>query len=374
MVVAQFSISIILVICTLIVYRQIQFARSRPVGYDRERIISMDMKSDDFYGKYDLLRTELKKTGAVTEMSESMGRVTEIASNNGGFEWKGMDPNMKQDFGTITVTPSYGKTIDWKLIVGRDFSDNTVGDSSGVILTESAAKIMGLKNPIGENIRWTFWVTHESKNYTVLGVVKDMVMESPYEPVKPTIFFIKSLNGGVGWINIKIANIPMAEALTKIETVFRKIIPSAPFEYKFVDEEYARKFKAEQLVGRLATVFGVLAVFISCLGLFGLVSFVAEQRIREIGIRKILGASVFNLWQLLSTRFVMLVTISFLIASPIALVIMHEWIQKYTYRTNLSAWIFIMTGLGALGITIFTVSFQSIKAALSNPVNNLRTE
>ncbi len=374
MVVAQFSISIILVICTLIVYRQIQFARSRPVGYDRERIISLDMKSDDFYGKYDLLRTELKKTGAVAEMSESMGRVTEIASNNGGFEWKGMDPNMKQDFGTITVTPSYGKTIDWKLTVGRDFSDNTVGDSSGVILTESAAKIMGLKNPIGENIRWTFWVTHESKNYTVLGVVKDMVMESPYEPVKPTIFFIKSLNGGVGWIHIKIANIPMAEALTKIETVFRKIIPSAPFEYKFVEEEYARKFKAEQLVGKLATVFGVLAVFISCLGLFGLVSFVAEQRIREIGIRKILGASVFNLWQLLSTRFVMLVTISFLIASPIALIIMHEWIQKYTYRTNLSAWIFIMAGLGALGITIFTVSFQSIKATLSNPVNNLRTE
>ena len=374
MVVAQFSISIILIICTLLVYRQIQFAKSRPVGYDRARIISMNMKSDDFYGKYDLLRTELKKTGAVTEMSESMGRITEIGSNNGGFEWKGMDPKQSQNFGTITVTPSYGKTIDWKLIEGRDFSDNDISDSSGVILTESAVKIMGLKNPVGENIRWTFWVTHESKNYTVLGVVKDMVMQSPYEPVLPTIFFIKSLNAGVDWIDIKIANMPMAEALPKIENVFRKIIPSAPFEYQFVDEEYARKFKSEQLVGRLATVFGVLAVFISCLGLFGLVSFVAEQRIREIGIRKILGASVFNLWQLLSIRFVMLVSISFLIASPLALMIMHEWIQKYSYRTNLSPWIFIMAALGALGITIITVSFQSIKAALSNPVNSLRSE
>jgi len=374
MVVTQFSISIILVICTLVVYRQIQFARSRPVGYDRERIITMNMKSDDFYGKYDLLQTELKKTGAVTEMSESMGRVTEIGSNNGGFEWKGMNPKLPQDFGTITVTPSFGKTIDWKVIEGRDFSANSISDSSAVVLTESAVKIMGLKNPIGENIRWTFWVTHESKNYTVLGVVKDMVMESPYEPVKPTIFFIKSLNAGVGWINIKIANMPMAEALPKIERVFRKIIPSAPFEYQFVDEEYAGKFKAEQLVGRLATVFGVLAVFISCLGLFGLVSFVAEQRIREIGIRKILGASVFNLWQLLSTKFVMLVTISFLIASPLALMIMHEWIQKYSYRTNLSAWIFIMAGLGALAITIVTVSLQSFKAALSNPVTSLRSE
>ncbi len=374
MVVTQFSISIILVICTLLVYRQIQFAKNRPVGYDRDRIISMNMKSDDFYGKYDLLRTELKKSGAVTEMSESMGRVTEIGSNNGGFEWKGMDPKLPQNFGTITVTPSFGKTIDWKLIEGRDFSDNDISDSSGVILTESAAKIMGLNNPVGENIRWTFWVTHESKNYTVLGVVKDMVMESPYAPVMPTIFFIKSLNGGVGWINIKIGDMPMAEALPKIETVFRKIIPSAPFEYQFVDEDYAKKFKAEQLVGRLATVFGVLAVFISCLGLFGLVSFVAEQRIREIGIRKILGASVFNLWQLLSTRFVMLVSISFLIASPLALMIMHEWIQKYSYRTNLSPWIFILAALGALGITIITVSFQSIKAALSNPVESLRME
>ena len=374
MVVTQFSISIILVICTAMVYRQIQFARSRPVGYDRERIISLNMKSEDFYGKYDLLRTELKKTGAITEMSESMGRITELGSNNGGFEWKGMDPKLPQDFGTITVTPSFGKTINWKVISGRDFSDNSISDSSAVILTESAVKKMGLKNPIGENIRWTFWVTHESKNYTILGVVKDMVMESPYDPVKPTIFFIKSLNGNVGWINIKIANLPMAEALPKIESVFRKIIPSAPFEYKFVDEEYAGKFKAEQLVGKLATVFGVLAVFISCLGLFGLVSFVAEQRIREIGIRKVLGASVFNLWQLLSGRFVMLVSISFLIASPLALLIMHEWIQKYNYRTNLSASIFILAGLGALGITILTVSFQSIKAALSNPVESLRME
>ena len=158
MVVAQFSISIILVICTALVYRQIQFARSRPVGYDRERIITMNMKSDDFYGKYDLLRTELKKTGAVAEMSESMGRVTELGSNNGGFEWKGMDPKMPQNFGTITVTPSFGKTINWKLISGRDFSDNSISDSSGVILTESAVKIMGLQHPVGENIRWTFWV------------------------------------------------------------------------------------------------------------------------------------------------------------------------------------------------------------------------
>ena len=374
MVVVQFSISIILVICTIVVYRQIQYARNRPVNYDREQLITMEMKSDDFYGKYDLLRAELKKTGVVTEMSESMGQVTSLASNNGGFEWKGMDPNLKQDFGTLAVTTEHGKTVGWQIIQGRDFSQNYATDSSGVIMNESAAKFMGLRNPVGENIRWKFWVTDEVRNYTVLGVIKDMVMESPYEPVKPTLFFLKSLNGGVNWINIKIAKTNTADALQKIETVFKKIIPSAPFEYKFVDEEYAQKFAAEERMGKLASFFGVLAIFISCLGLFGLISFVAEQRTREIGVRKILGASVFSLWQLLSRHFVVLAGISFVIATPFAWYFMHEWIQKYEYRTVISWWIFILVGAGALLITLCTVSFQSIRAALTNPAVSLRSE
>ena len=161
MVVAQFSISILLVICTIVVYRQIQYARNRPVNYDRERLITMEMKSDDFYGKYDLLRSELKNTGVVTEISESMGQVTSLASNNGGFEWKGMDPNLKQDFGTLAVTTEYGKTVGWQILQGRDFSRSFATDSSGVMMNESAAKFMGLKNPVGENIRWKFWVTDE---------------------------------------------------------------------------------------------------------------------------------------------------------------------------------------------------------------------
>ena len=374
MVVAQFSISIILVICTIIVYRQIQYARNRPVNYDREQLITMEMKSEDFYGKYDLLRAELKNTGVVTEMSESMGQVTSLASNNGGFEWKGMDPNLKQDFGTLAVTTEHGKTVGWQILRGRDFSRNFATDSSCVIITESAAKFMGLKDPVGENIRWKFWVTDEVKNYTVLGVIKDMVMESPYEPVKPTMFFLKSLNGGVNWINIRIGHAGTADALQKIETVFKKIIPSAPFEYKFVDEEYAKKFAAEERIGNLATFFGILAIFISCLGLFGLISFVAEQRTKEIGIRKILGASVFSLWQLLSRHFVFLTGISFLIATPVAWYCMHEWILKYHYRTDISWWVFIITGAGALLITLCTVSFQSIRAALLNPANTLRSE
>ncbi|HLA57729.1 MAG TPA: FtsX-like permease family protein [Puia sp.] len=374
MVVTQFSISILLAICTIVIYRQIHYARNRPVNYDRERLITLEMKSADFYGKYDLLRSELKKTGSVTEMSESMGQVTSLASNNGGFEWKGMDPNLKQDFGTLAVTTEHGKTVGWQILQGRDFSRNFATDSSGVIMNESAAKFMRLKNPVGKNIRWKFWVTDEVKNYIVLGVIKDMVMESPYEPVKPTLFFLKSLNGGVNWINIKIAKTNTADALQKIETVFKKIIPSAPFEYKFVDEEYAQKFAAEERIGKLATFFGILAIFISCLGLFGLISFVAEQRTREIGVRKILGASVFSLWQLLSRHFVILAGISFLIATPLAWYFMHEWIQKYNYRTGIPWWIFLLTGAGAIAITLFTVSFQSIRAALTNPAVSLRSE
>ncbi len=178
----------------------------------------------------------------------------------------------------------------------------------------------------------------------------------------------------MNWINIKIARTNTADALQKIETVFKKIIPSAPFEYKFVDEEFAQKFAAEQRIGNLATFFGILAIFISCLGLFGLISFVAEQRTKEIGVRKILGASVFSLWQLLSRQFVFLTGISFLIATPFAWYFMHEWIQKYNYRTGIPWWIFLLTGAGAMAITLFTVSFQSIRAALMNPAVSLRTE
>ena len=185
-----------------------------------------------------------------------MGQVTSLASNNGGFQWKGMDPNLKQDFGTLAVTTEHGKMIGWQIIQGRDFSRYFATDSSGVIINESAAKMMGLRNPVGENIRWKFWVTDEVKNYTVLGVIKDMVMESPYEPVKPTMFFLKSLNGGVNWINIRIGRVGTADALQKIETVFKKIIPSAPFEYKFVDENMHKNslLKNEQVNWRHSLV------------------------------------------------------------------------------------------------------------------------
>jgi ABC-type antimicrobial peptide transport system permease subunit len=200
-------------------------------------------------------------------------------------------------------------------------------------------------------------------------------MESPYEPVEPTLFFVKALNGGVNWINIRInPAVAMSQALPKIENVFKKLVPTAPFDYKFVDQDYASKFAAEERISKLVGFFAVLAIIISCLGLFGLASFIAEQRTKEIGVRKVLGASVFNVWQLLSKDFVLLVLLSFFIATPIAYYFMHEWLQNYQYRADLSWWIFAAAGAGALMITLLTVSFQAIKVAIANPVKSLRTE
>ena len=374
LVVLQFTVSVALIICTVVIYRQLQFAKNRPVGYDREGLIMIDMRSDDFYGKYHLIRNELLNTGVVSEMSESMGKLTEVVSGNNGFDWKGKDPNKDESFGTLAVTHEHGKTVGWQFISGRDFSSKFVSDSSGVVINEAAAKYMGLTEPVGETITWK-WRDDRPVAYTVLGVIRDMVMESPYDPVEPTMFFVKPLNGGVSCINIRVkTGVAMGKALPAMEQVFKKLIPTVPFEYEFVDEDYAMKFEAEERIGKLAAFFAILAVFISCLGLFGLVSFVAERRTKEVGIRKVLGASVFEVWRLLSTEFAQLIIISLIIAAPAAYYFMHNWLQDYQYRADLAWWIFASAGAGALLIALVTVSFQAIKAAIANPVKSLRTE
>ncbi|AYQ34853.1 permease prefix domain 2-containing transporter [Runella sp. SP2] len=373
LVVFQFTISVTLIISTIVVYRQVQFAKNRPVGYTREGLLMLAMKSDAFSGKHEILRTELKNTGAVSEISASMGRMTQVSSNNDGLEWKGKKPEQDKSFSTLTVSHEHGKTVGWQFVKGRDFSRKYATDSSGIVINEAAMKYMGLQNPLGETISWKF--RENTAYFQVIGIIKDMVMESPYEPVKPAIFYIKPINGKPNWLNVKInPSVSISQALPKIEAVFKKIVPTVPFDYTFVDEEYNAKFKAEERIGKLATFFAVLAIFISCLGLFGLASFVAEQRTKEIGIRKVLGASVVGLWQMLSKDFVVLVIISCLISAPISYYFMEGWLQKYTYRTSISWWIFGLTSIGALTITLLTVSFQAIKAALINPVKSLKSE
>jgi putative ABC transport system permease protein len=368
LVVLQFSVSTTLIIGTIIVYRQIQYAKSRPVGYTREGLFSVVMSTPEIYSaNYNALRSDLINTGVVEDMAESGSAPTEVENTAAGFDWKGKDPNANPNFGVISVTHDFGKTLGWKITAGRDYSRNFVTDSNAVILNESAARLTGLKDPVGELIKFN------NQNLTVVGVVKDMVMQSPYTPILPTIFFLNYRL--VNFITVRIkTNFPVQEALSKIEPVFKKYNPGSPFVYQFTDEVYARKFSDEQRLGRLATVFAILAIFISCLGLFGLASFVAGQRSKEIGMRKVLGASVFNVWGLLSKEFVTLVIISLVVAIPIAYYFMHNWLQNYQYRTEIPWWIFMAAGAGALIITLVTVSFKAIKAALANPVKSLRSE
>ncbi|MBD2700717.1 ABC transporter permease [Spirosoma sp. BT702] len=366
LVVVQFTVSITLIIGTIIVFQQIQHAKNRPVGYDRSNLLQT-FTSPGTNGKYEPLRDDLLKTGVVYEMSQSSSPTTGVWSNQIGFEWEGKDPKSLPLFGIVGCTHHFGKSIDWKILEGRDFSKDFSTDTSAFVLNEAAVKLTGLKNIVGKTIRYN------EKPMQVVGVIKDMVMESPYEPIKPTIFLVRYDWSNV--INIRLKpNTPVDEALQKLKAVFKKYDPDTPFDFKFTDQEYDAKFRTEERVGKLARVFAVLAIFISCLGLFGLASFMAEQRIKEIGVRKVLGASVFSLWGLLSKEFVRLVILSFLIATPIAWYFLDDWLQHYDYRTTISWTIFVLSGLGATVITLLTVSYQAIRAALVNPVKSLRSE
>ena len=366
LVIIQFTVSVALIIGTMIIYRQIQHAANRPVGYTREGLITVDMNTPDFYGHYDALRNDLLETGAVDNMAESNSAPTQVWSNN-FVDWKGKDPNINVSPGTIAVTHDFGNTIGWTIKEGRDFSRSFATDTFAFILNESAVKMTGFKNPVGKTIRW------QNQEHMIVGVVKDMVMESPYQPIRPTIFHLNPSWARLITLRIK-PGISIKEGLNKIEPVFRKYNPGSPFVYKFTEEEYAKKFSDEKRLSNLTTVFAILAIFISCLGLFGLASFVAEQRTKEIGIRKVMGASVFNLWRLLSNDFVILVIVSCAIAIPLTWYFLNEWLQQYEYRTAISWWIFAAAGFGALVITLLTVSFHAIKTAIANPVKNLRTE
>lgn len=373
LVVIQFSVSVILIVGTLVVYRQIQYARERPVGYERASLIMISMNDPGFVGKNRVLRNELLHTGVVAEVSASSGPLTSTLNTTGGYEWQGKDPNFHAVFAVCEVTPEFGKTVEWEIIAGRDYSDNFSDSINSIIISEAAAEYMGMEDPIGKELSDVD--EHGTKKWTktIIGVVKDLITESPYEPVRQTLYIYEKNASSV--LNIKIdALVSPHVALPKIKQTIEKIVPSALFDYKFVDEEYAQKFGQEERVGKLSAAFSILAIFISCLGLFGLASFIAEQRTKEIGIRKVMGASVSNLWRLLTVEFVVLVIISFFFAIPLGYYFMNSWLRQYKYHTEIPLWVFLVTCLGALVIALLTVSFQAIKTASMNPVKNLRSE
>lgn len=362
----QFTVSVVLIIGTAVVYLQIQHAKSRPLGYDSNGLVSVPV-SKELHDHFEAIRTELKDKGAIIEMAEAASPITEQWASSSRFEWRGKDPSLSVDFPFYSISTDYGKTIGWNIVQGRDFSRERLSDSSAMILNKAAADYMGFKDPVGETVIWG------GDKYDVVGVVENMIIRSPYAEVTPTIFVLASdvQNFLVFRLN---PGMPAKESLALIEPLYKKYNPDHDFNYEFSDVAYARKFGNEERVGTLATTFACLAIFISCLGIFGLSSFTAEQRTKEIGVRKVLGASTYDLWRMMSKDFVVLTIISCSIAIPIAYFLLTDWLENFSYRMGVPLWTFIASTGATLLITLFTVSWHTLHAAGANPVKSLRTE
>ncbi|MFC6861450.1 ABC transporter permease [Zunongwangia atlantica] len=373
LVVTQFSVSIALIIGTLIVMSQIEFSKNRPIGYKTSGLIQIPLRGVSFWGKTDVMRNAFMASGAVTEMASSSSPSTEVWSTRSGFSWPGKPQDFQADFSYSMVSYEYVETLGLNVISGRGFSRAYPSDSAAVLINESAARFMNMQDPVGQTLA-SGKIGVDYTEYKIIGVVEDVIAQSPYSPIKQAVYAFDKYQSASYW-NLRLnQNQSVQQNLATIEEVYKNHFPDSPFSFDFVDQEYAKKFAEEERIASLAKIFTLLAMLISCLGLFGLASFVAEQRTKEIGVRKVLGASVANLWLLLSKDFVSLVVVALLIASPIAFYLMHQWIQKFAYRADISLWIFIVAAVGALSLTLLTISFQAIKAAITNPVKSLRTE
>ncbi len=309
----------------------------------------------------------LMSTGVVENAAVSNQRVLQMGNNGWSYSWKGKDPESKILITNEWVSNQYINTLGMKLKSGRDFGAIEKNDSLNIIVNESFAKLMNKEDVVGEVVR------NNDRDYQIIGVIEDFVYTDMYAPAAPLILFAQPSSTNYLFLRMK-QNINMQNALSKVETVLKNHNPGYPFEYKFMDEEFHKLFKSEMLIGTLSRVFALLAIFISCLGLFGLAAYTAERRTKEIGIRKVLGASIASITRVLSADFLKLVLVSFLVAFPIAWYLMNKWLEDFAYRITIDWIVFVMAGIAAIVIAIVTISFQTIKAALANPVKNLRTE
>lgn len=367
LVVTQFTVAITLICGTMIVKRQIQYAQERDNGYNKRNIVYHYL-SGDLRKNYEMVRKELIASGAATSVTKTSGSITQGGSNSWGLQWQGMDPNKKIIFDNICADDGFVKTMGLKLLAGRDLDlEHYATDSTACLLSESAAKVMGFKNPIGEI------VDKDGFRWKVIGVFKDFIWGSPYSKADP--MFIMGAKGWFNGISFRISEAgSISENLQKAERIFKKYNPDFPFSAQFADEEYARKFDNELRTAKLSASFAGLTILISCLGLFGLATFMAVSRRKEIGIRKVLGASVAAITTLLSKDFLKLVLIALLIAVPITWYCMNLWLSGFEYHLSVEWWVFALAGSAAILVAFLTVSFQAIKAAITNPVRNLRTE
>jgi len=367
LVVGQFSFAIILIIATIVIYKQIQYIKNRPIGYDINTLVQMPQEGE-LYGKYNLLKDRLIRSGAVTSLYQSSGTIANHTSSFSGMEWKGSTEADKGiNFSQIATTYDFVKTTGLKLIAGRDFSEKFASDSAALLINTTALKLMNLADPIGQPVNY-----HGNK-FTIVGVFRDFIQDAPGSKETPLVVAFTKGWGGVLTMRLNPAN-PVADNLATIEKVVKDINPAYPVELTFVDQLYAAKLKAQQQLGVLSNMFGGLAIFISCLGLFGLAAYSAEQRTKEIGVRKILGASVSSLMQLLSLSFLKMVGFAIIISVPVATYLMNNWLNGFDFHTNVSWMVVLLTAVGTLAIALLTVSYQAYKAANANPVDALKYE
>ncbi len=371
LVIFQFTVSVVLIVGTITVYRQIHHAKNRPIGYNQERLITVVGRSDEYYKKQQLIRDELLKTNVVEEVGMANYPLTTTLGNNNGFGLRGEAQPFQTTFNTIYVSAEYGKATQWELVAGREFNPE-LDESASIIVSESAVREMGLSDPIGKEI-----TSRSERNghtvFRIIGVVKDMIKGSPFQPPVPLMLFVPDFPLTYSFVRIR-EGADLAEALGRIEETYKTVAPSNPFNFQFVDDDYLTKFRSEEQLGGLAAFFSVLAILISCLGLLGLSAYVVNRRVKEIGIRKVLGATSSQLWQMLSSDFGVLVLIACGIAIPTAWYIMNGWLEGYEYKIGVDVWTLAFAALSCVVVTLATVSYHAVRASMANPVDSLRSE
>jgi putative ABC transport system permease protein len=366
LVIFQFTLSIVLIAGTIVISRQVDFIMVKNLGYDRENLMFMPLEGE-LLQKYSLFKKEALKLTGIKNVSKMTSEPTDIDNSTTSVEWEGKNPHEKPSFSQISVGYEFIKTLNATMIEGRDFSRDFASDSVGFILNETAVKRLGYKDPLNKPLQ--FW----DQKGSIIGVVKDFHFRSLHEPIKPLVIRLGE-NDQYGNILLKTMPGKTKEALNSLAKLCRELNPNFPFVYNFSDEEYEKLYKSEIITGKMSKYFAGLAIFISCLGLLGLAIFSAEHRTKEIGVRKVLGASVVSVFALLSKDFVKLVFIAILIATPIALWLIDNWLQSFEYRIDIHWWMFAIAAIVAVLISLLTISFQVIKLAVANPVKSLRTE
>lgn len=364
LVVSQFVISILLISATIIVYQQIQHTKDRDMGYNPNGLV-MIPSTPDVDKNFAVIKQQLLASGIITGVTRTSSPITQIWWYTGAPDYDGKPADANIIMGGLATDVDFSKTMNVKLLQGHDFA-GTPSDSNSMLLNKAAVDAMKLKNPVGMQMRY-------GKTYTIIGVTDNVIMTSPFEPAYPMLMIYNGENSAMATMRIK-SGVPAQKAIALLESVFKKYNPSVPFEYQFVDQEFQKKFITEELIGKLTNIFSMLAIFICCLGLAGLASFTIEKRFREIGVRKVLGASVQQLLVLISKEFLKLVVIAFVIAAPLTYWLMSNWLNNYNYRIAIHLWLFAVVGVVMLLLTLTVVSLNTIRAAMANPVKSLRTE